>query len=179
MRIMRINFQEFINKRAVIDHRLPHFFGAGFPPLPSQRERASGAVILNDHRMVYGQVGRASLEVLERISTSGHHLGHELVSLAHGIVRVVHKAGLDAPPFAGECRNLFLGELVQVEAADALGALPQNRVRPFDTDSLNGSVVLRSKTFPQVDPLSTARVVPRCQHQQQDNNSNPEQHEGF
>ena len=52
MRTTRIDFQEFVKKRAIVDHCLTHFFSAGFPPLPSQRERASGAVILNDHRMV-------------------------------------------------------------------------------------------------------------------------------
>jgi len=38
--------------RAIVDHGLTHFFSARFPPLPSQRQRASRAVILNDHWMV-------------------------------------------------------------------------------------------------------------------------------
>jgi hypothetical protein len=51
---MRIDFQEFVKKRAIVDHRPTHFFRAGFPLLPSQRERASGAVVLHDHRIVNG-----------------------------------------------------------------------------------------------------------------------------
>lgn len=179
MRIMRINFQQFINQRAIVDHGLPHFFRSGFPPLPSQRERASDTVILNDHRMVDGQVGRAPIEVFKRVSTRRHHLGNELIGFAHGAGRVVHKAGLDPPPFAGKCTGLFLSELVQVEPVDALRTLSQNGVRTFGTDRLNGSFVLGSKTFAQVDPLSPARVKPRRKHEQQDNHTNPDNHEGL
>lgn len=179
MRIMRINFQEFINKRAIVDHCLPHFLRVGFAPLPSQRERASGTVILNDHRMVDGQVGRAPLEVFKRVTTCNHHLRHQLVSFAHGAVRVVHEARLDATPLAAKRAGLFVRELVQVEAADALGALSQNGVRTFGTDSLDGSFVLGSKTFAQVDPLCPPRVRPARKRKQQDHNTNPDNHEGL
>ena len=108
MRIMRINFQQFINKRAIIDHGLPHFFRAGFSPLPSQCERASGPVILNDHRVVYGQVGRTPLEVFKRVATCTHHLRDELIGFSHGAGGVVHEARLDATPFAGKRVGLFL-----------------------------------------------------------------------
>ena len=179
MRITRIDFQEFINKRAIVDHCLTHFFRAGFPALPPQRERASGAVILNDHRMVDGQVGRTPIEVFKGVATRSHHLGDELVGFAHGAVRVVHKARLDATPFAGKRVGLILSELVQVETADALGALSQNRVRTCGTDSLNGSFVLGSKTFAQVHALSPAHVSPGRKPEQQDNNTNPDEHESL
>jgi hypothetical protein len=179
MRIMRINFQEFINKRAIVDHGLPHFFRAGFPPLPSQRERASGTVILNNHWMVDGQVGRTPIEVFKRVATCSHHLRDELIGFADGALRVVHEARLDATPFAGKRADLFLSELVQVEAADALGAFSQNGVRTFGTHSLNGSFVLGTKTFTQVDPLSPARVRPGCKREQQHNNTNPDNQEGL
>ena len=123
MRIMRINFQKFINKRAIVDHGLPHFFGAGFSLMPPQRERASGTVVLDDYRMIDGQVSRTAVEVLKRIATRGHHLGDELVGFADGAVRVVHEPRLDATPFASKCVGLFGIELVQVEAADPVGAL--------------------------------------------------------
>jgi hypothetical protein len=128
MRTTRIDFQEFVKKRAIVDHCLTHFFGAGFPPLPSQRERASGTVILNDHRMVNRQVVRTPIEVFEGVATRSHHLGDELIGFAHGAVRIVHEARLNATPFAGKRIGLVLSELAQVETADALGALPQNRV---------------------------------------------------
>jgi hypothetical protein len=158
MRIMRINFQEFFKQRAIVDHRLPHFFRAGFAPLPSQRERASGPVVLNDHRMIDGHVGRAPVEVFKRVATRGHDLGDKLVGFADGAVRVVHEPRLDASPFAGQRAGLFGSELVQVETADAIGALLQNRVCSFGTNSLNGSLVLGSKAFAQADPLSPAAL---------------------
>ena len=123
MRIMRINFQEFINKRAIIDHRLPHFFRACFALLPSQRERASSSIIFDDHWMIDGQVCRTPVEVFKRVAPRTHHLGDELVGFAHGAVRVVDKSRLDATPFFGKGAGLFVSELVQVETAYALGAL--------------------------------------------------------
>ena len=179
MRIMDINFQKFINKRAIIDHCLPHFFRAGFPPLPSHSERARGPVILNDYWMVDGQVGRTPIEVFKRVATRRHHLGDKLVGFAHGAVRVVDEARLDAPPFAGKRAGLFISELVQVETADALGALSQNGVRTFDTHRLNCSFVFGSKTFAQVDALPPARVRPGRKREQQDNNTNPDHDEGL
>ena len=179
MRIMRINFQQFINQRAIVDHCLPHFFRTGFPPLPSQRERASDTVILNDHRMVNGQVGSTPIEVFKWVATRRHHLGDELIGFAHGTFRVVHKARLNATPFAGKRIGLIVRELVQVETADALGALLQNGVSTCGTDSLNGSFVLGSKTFAQVHAPAPVRVNPRRKPEQQDNDTHTDEHEGF
>jgi hypothetical protein len=179
MRIMRINFQKFINKRAIVDHGLPHFFGACLTALPPQRERASNAVVLDHDRMVHGQVGGAALEVLEWIAARRHHLRDELIGVPDRALRIVDKSRLDATPFTGERGHLFLSELVQVEAADALGALAQNRIGTRWTDSLDGPFVFGSKTFSQVDTLPAACVRPGCQRKQQDNNTNPDHHEGL
>ena len=179
MRIMRINFQKFINKRAIVDHGLPHFFGACLTALPPQRERASDAVVLDHDRMVHGQVRGTALEVLEWIAARRHHLRDELIGVPDRALRIVDKSRLDATPFTGERADLFLGELVQVETADAVGALPQNRVCTLGTDSLNGSFVLGAEAFAQVDPLPATRVKPRRESEQQDNNTNPDNHEGL
>ena len=104
MRIMRINFQQFVKQRAIVDHRLPHFFRAGFPPLSSQRERARGTVILNDDWMIHGHIGGAPIEVFERVAARRHHLGDEQVGLADRAVRIVDEARLDAA--AGGSRHV-------------------------------------------------------------------------
>jgi len=179
MRTTRVDFQEFVKKLAIVDHCLTHFFSAGFSPLPSQRERASGAVILNDHRMVNRQVVHTPIEVFEGVATRSHHLGDELIGFAHGAFRVVHKARLNATPFAGKRIGLILSELAQIETVDALGALPQNRVSTCGADSLNGSFVLGSKAFAQVRASAPARVRPGRKPEQQDNNTHTDEHEGF
>jgi hypothetical protein len=179
MRTTRIDFQEFVEKRAIVDHRLTHFLSAGFPPLPSQRERASGAVILNDHRMVNRHVVRTPIEVFEGVATRSHHLGDELIGFADGVVRVVHEARLNATPFAGKRIGLSLSELAQVETADAFGALLQNSVSTCGADSFNGSLVLGSKAFPQVHAPAPARVSPGRKPEQHDNDTHTDEHEGF
>ena len=179
MRIMRINFQQFINKRAIVDHGLPQFFRAGFSPLLSPGKRAGDAVILNDDWMVHRQVSGATIEVFQGVAARGHHLGYELVGFADRAVRVVDEARLDATPFTAKRADLFLSELVQVETADALSALAQDRVCTFGADSLNGSIVLRAKLFAQVDPLAPAGVRPRRKREQQHDNPGCDHHEGL
>jgi hypothetical protein len=160
MHIARINFQEFVKERPVVDHCLTHFFRAGFAPLPSQRQCPRDAVILNDDWMINRQVVRTLLEVFERIAARDHHLCDEIVSFAHGSGRVVDKAPLNTPPFAGERIGLVASERVQIEAADTLSALPQHGVSTRRADSLNGSFVLGSKALAQVSALPPARVHP-------------------
>ena len=150
MHIARINFQEFVKERPVVDHCLTHFFRAGFTPLPSQRECPRDAVILNDHRMINRQVVRTPIEIFKRVATRNHHLRDEVISFAHGSGRVVDKARLNTTPFAGKRIGLILSELAQVETADALSALPEHGFSTCRADSLNGSFVSgpkRSRRF--------------------------------
>jgi hypothetical protein len=174
----RIDFQELVKKRAIVNHCLPHFFSAGFSLLSSHRERASGAVILNDHRMVNRQVVRTPIEVFERVAARSHHLVDELIGFAHGTIRVIHEARLNATPFAGERIGLILTELAEVETVDALGALPQHSVSTSGADGLNGSFVLGSKVLTQVHLPAPARVSPDRKPEQHENDSHTDEHEG-
>ena len=178
MRTMRIDFQQFIEQLTIIDHCLTHFFGAGLPPLPPQRERARCAVILNDHWMVDRQVVRTSIEVFQRVATRSHYLGDELIGFADGTLGVVHEARLNATPLSCERVDLLLTELAQVETADALGALSQHRLSTRRPDSLNGSFVLRSETFAKVHAPAAVRVRPGRDREQHDND-NTDEHKGL
>jgi hypothetical protein len=151
VRVARVYLEEFINERAIVDDGLAHFLRAGFAPVAAQRQRASGAVVLHDDRVINGQVGRTPIEVFKGVATRGHHLGDELIGFPHGGGGVVHKARLDATPFAGKRIGLIVSELVQVEAADALSALSKDGVSACRTHSLNGSFVLGTKAFAQID----------------------------
>jgi hypothetical protein len=139
---------------------LAHFFRFGFTSLPSQRQRPSRAVILNDHRVINGQVVRPSIEVFEGVPARSHHLRDELIGFCHGTDRVVHEARLNAPPLAGKRIGLVLGELPQVESTDAVGAVPKDGLGTCRADSLDGSVVFRSKVIAQVHAPTLAYVSP-------------------
>jgi hypothetical protein len=175
----RINFQEFVNQRTIVDHRLAHFLRTSFTTLPPQRQRASGPVILNDHRMVNRQIGRTAIKVFKGVAARSHHLGDELIGFAHRAGWVVHKARLNATPFADKRVRLLLSQLVQVETADPLSPFSQDGVGTGGTNSLDGSLVLGSKAFAQVRALSAACVGPCHEHEQQDKNAYPDQHEGL
>ena len=147
MHTVRVNFQEFVKERPVVDHCLTHFFRAGFIALPAQRHCASGAIILNDHRMIHRHVVRTLIEIFEGIATRGHDLRDELIGFAHGALRIINKARLNATPFAGERIGLIVSELVQVETTDTIGAFPENGVSARLSDGLNGPLILGTKAF--------------------------------
>jgi len=157
---------------------LPHFFRFGFTSLPSHRQRPSRAVVLNDHRVINGQVVGASIEVFQRVPTRSHHLGDELIGFCHGTDRVVHEARLNATPLAGKRIGLLLGELPQVEATDAGGAVPKSGLCTCGANSLDGSVVFRSKTVAQVQASAPADVGPGHKRGHYDNGGDNDEHEG-
>jgi hypothetical protein len=174
-----INFQKFVKERPVVDHCLTHFFRVGFIALSSQGECPSGAVILNDHRMIHRKVVRTPIEIFEGIATRGHDLRNELIGFAHGAVRVINKTRLNATPFSGKRIGLILSELAQVETADTIGPFPENGFSACRPDSLNGSFIFGSKAFLQVHSSAPSRVSPSSKSEQQDNHNRTYEHEGF
>ena len=179
MHIARINFQKFVKERPVVHHCLTHFFRTGFASLPSQRECARDAVILNDHWMIHRQVFRTLIEVFEGIATRDHDLRDEVISFTNGSGWVIDKSRLNTAPFAGERIGLILSELAQVESADTLSALEQHGFSTCRADSLNGSFVLGSKALAQVYASTPARVKPGSKPKQQNDHSGSDEHEGF
>ena len=126
MHSVSINVQKFVKQRPVVDHCLTHFFRASFVALPPQRQCASGAIVLHDDRVIYGQVVHTLIEILERIASRGHHLRDELIGFAHRAFRVIDKTRLNTPPFAGKRIGLILIQLAQVETTDTISAFPEN-----------------------------------------------------
>ena len=159
-----INVQKLVEQRPVVDDSLTHFFRASFVAMPPQRQCASGAIVLHDDRMIHGQVVRTLLEIFEWIASRGHHVRNELIGFAHGAFRVVDKARLNTPPFAGECIGLILRQLAQVETTDTISAFPENGVRTWLAHSLNSSFVLgtlchSANNFPSCPNTNTQKSV--------------------
>ena len=121
----------------------------------------------------------APIEVLERIAARGHDLGDEGVGFTDGRVGIVHEHRLDPPPVARKRIRLFVRELVQLEAADAVGALAQDRFRARRPDCLDGSFVLRSKAFAQIDAPPPAGDYPYCEQEHHNDDAGRHEHEGF
>ena len=147
MRTVCINFEKFVKQRTVVDHCLTHFFRSGFIALPPQRQCAGGAIILHNDRMIDRQIVRTPIEIFEGVAPRGHHLRDELVGVADGALRVIDKARLNATPLAGECIGVILRQLAQVETTDPISAFPENGFSTCLADRLNGSFILRAKTF--------------------------------
>ena len=180
MRTGRIHFQKFVEERPVVHHCLTHFFRVRFIALPSQRECASSAVILNDYRMIHRQVVRTPIEIFEGVTTRGHNLRDELIRFAYGAVRIINEARLDPTPFARKRIGLVVTQLAQVETANTISAFPENGIGACRTNSLNGPLILGAKAFAQAHASTPARVSPGSQSKQQDNHDGTnEQHEGF
>jgi hypothetical protein len=77
-------------------------------------------VVVDDVRVVDGDVGGALIEVRHRVPARLHHLGDEAVGIADGTRRVVDEARLDLPPVPGEPCALLGRKVPDVELPDAL-----------------------------------------------------------
>src|SRR6476620_9073947 len=66
--------QQLVEQRAVMDERLALGLGADLAVLLCQIDSVGGAVVLDDGRVVDGDVGGALLEIVDRLATFAHHL---------------------------------------------------------------------------------------------------------
>ena len=75
---------EFLEKRAEVDHCFAQIFGVCLSLGLTERALVRGAVIFEDERMVHGDVVGALFEIADRIAASGHHVGEQLVGIDDG-----------------------------------------------------------------------------------------------
>src|ERR1700734_1244734 len=63
------------------------------------------AVALDNLRVVYRDIGRSLIEIVDGITPFAHHLGDQTIGDADGSCRVVDEAGLYLTPAGGEVRE--------------------------------------------------------------------------
>ncbi len=117
-----VDLQELVEEGAVVEHGGAHVFGGDLGAGGALRDGVGGAVVFDDAGMVDRDVGGALLEVDDGIAAGVHEGGDELVGLDDGAAGVVDEAGLDELPLVEEALAFGGGEVVDVEAVDALFA---------------------------------------------------------
>ena len=101
--------------------------------------------------MIDRDVGRALLEVVDGIPPVAHHLMHEAVGPADGVVRAVDEAGLDAVPLGRVVVARVAVERPDVERRPALLAAGELLFGVAATAGVGHDVlVLRAEAFLQV-----------------------------
>ena len=65
-------------------HGLAQVFGTGFATPMALHNRASGAVILHQSRIVDGNIGRALFEVCHGVTPCGHHAVDQRIGFVDG-----------------------------------------------------------------------------------------------
>ena len=105
--------------------RLPRILSADGPVVLRLINRVCAAVVLDDVGVVDGDVGRAMVEVVDRVAALAHHPGHQALGAPDGVLRGVDELRLHALPR----RRVFLsrlgGQLDDVELLALLLALDQ------------------------------------------------------
>jgi hypothetical protein len=90
----------------VMTHRASQILSIGEPAVIADVDCVSGTVMLDNLRIVNGQVRRLSFEIVHRITARLHCLIDQLVSFGNGLTRVIHEVVLHGAPFAGETFRL-------------------------------------------------------------------------
>ncbi len=132
------------------------------------------SIILDDHRMLHGYVGRPLIEILiDRIAALAHHLLHELMSLTDGIHRLIHEVALSRRPLrqiALAGRGVERPNLKRTDSLTAIGQLLLGGalVAPLRHDT----AVLRPELIPQ-----SPRPSLTCNETSDDHEQNYDNHQ--
>src|SRR5271163_2934078 len=113
------------------------------------------AVVLDNLRMVYRDIGRSLIEIVNGITPFAHHLGYQTIGDADGSCRIVDEPGLHLAPAGGEVRqgrrcqrnNLELVSLAFPGGEFLLGCLLASGLG-YQTFVLAAIVLLHSRCFP-------------------------------
>ena len=136
---------EFVEERAVVNHGLAQFFGAGFAAGLTIGDSVGQAVIFKDERMADGNIGGALLKVTHRIAARGHHFAQELIGFRYRASGAVHKVRLHFAPGRHEARMIGGAQRLDIQALDAIGALIEIRFGLSPAIAgLQGAVIFRT-----------------------------------
>jgi hypothetical protein len=130
---------------------------------------AGCAVVLNDMRVIDGEIGRPLVEICHRVTSSSHQGCQRIIRFIDGCLRIVDKLGLDLPPTCVELLAFRRVEIADLELLDTLLSFGQHRLRrAFRSTLAHRSFVLGSKAFPQ-GRLSTLHHYDRDDGDRNDN----------
>src|SRR5918997_2286288 len=89
-----------LEERPIVDHRLSQVLRRGCSPLVRYRDVVRRAVVVDNMRMIDGDVGRALFEVVDRVTAIPHYEDDQSVGLLHRLLRLIDETGLSLPPRA-------------------------------------------------------------------------------
>jgi hypothetical protein len=111
-----------------MNHGLTQVFGAGLAPHLKKRGLMACPVILENERMIHGEIRRTMLKVTDWIATRGHHVAQELVSIREGAAGAVNEPGLNSGPGLDESRTIARGQRPDVHGLHVIGAFVKQRL---------------------------------------------------
>ena len=145
-----IRAEQLLEKCAVVDEGLALRLRADVGLLLRQVEGVSCSVVLHRVGVVHRDVGRALVEIVDRIATFAHHLSHESIRLTHRTRGIVDENALHDLPLFGVSLVCIRRQLDDVE----LLSLPFARNELLLGGALiaglvDGAFVLRAEVFLQ------------------------------
>ena len=133
-----------------MNHSLAQIFGARLAATVAQRDVVCCAVVLDNNRVINGNVGGTLIEVAYGIAAYLHDFVYQLVRLRDRSFRVVNKLGLHGGPAARKIGSAWLEKAVRFEAFPCACAKLQNVFTPTDiTFFLDYSIVLGAEALPE------------------------------
>jgi hypothetical protein len=113
---------QLLEERPVMNHCLAQLFGVGLPARLPERNLVSRPVVLQNQRMIHGDIRRALLKVADRIAPRGHYIAQQLVRFRYSPGGAVNEARLDPAPGVYKARTIAGCERTHMEGLDSLRA---------------------------------------------------------
>ncbi|HVE33044.1 MAG TPA: hypothetical protein VNC18_05775 [Gemmatimonadaceae bacterium] len=149
--------EQVLKQFAVVHHRAAQLFRARRATTMPLGDLACRAVVLDDARVMDGEIRGALVEVGHRIPADFHDFFDEAIGARDSAARVVDEEGLDVAPFLSETRPLLRREWTNLESLDALFApLELMLGAALAAQFVYGARILGSVARPQIFRVTTA-----------------------
>src|SRR5690348_6817425 len=160
-RLVPVGFEELVEKRAVVAHRLSQVLGRLVSVRARLREPVTFPVVLDHARVIDRDVAGPLLEVLDRIPALRHHRLDEAVRGRNGTARIVDELSLNGLPVPKVAIARRLRKRLDVEPAAAFLARVQLRFGiALRIRRVDEPVVLRPETLLQPAAPPTGDRLP-------------------
>ena len=143
-------FEKVLEQCAVMNDRLPQVFRIHAIRVSPSGDRAGGAIVLDDDRMIHRNISDALIEVGHRITPGAHYFVYQVIGFGDGPFRVIDEQRLHMAPHLSVPRHLGGRKRPDVQLLDSLFTRGQYGFRaPHITNFRAGSLVFGPEPLTQ------------------------------
>ena len=101
-----------------MNHGLAEIFSAGLPLFVSHHNLAASPIVVDDVRMIDGEIVDDAIRIVDWIAATAHHVCDQVVCFDHRVLRIVDELRLHIAPRRAEAIGILARERPDRELLD-------------------------------------------------------------